>query len=77
MKNPTCETCPYWDEHADASRDECGQCKKNSPVVVSQSDHEWQDDEDDEGFMAVWPHTLSNFWCAEHPDFKRPKGGKR
>jgi hypothetical protein len=18
MKNPTCETCPYWDEHADA-----------------------------------------------------------
>ena len=62
MKNPTCSTCPHWDDRQ--NDDGCGICRKHAPKAAL---HRNEDDPDAE--FPVWPLTLASEWCGEHPKF--------
>lgn len=58
MSNPTCKTCPYFD-NSRAMRANYGVCRRYAPgrsVTISE-----------DGEMNAWQSVDESEWCGEHP----------
>jgi hypothetical protein len=61
MDRPTCETCPFWDGPDEVG---LGICRKHAPTPSTTRT------EPEKSFrFPVWPLTVEDEWCGEHPDF--------
>ena len=62
---PTCKTCPYWNLMDWSDSDfTWGLCVIRAPGTIA------KDDYDDERPPSIWPGTLADDFCGEHPDFR-------
>jgi hypothetical protein len=62
---PTCKTCPYW--HLMDWNDfdfTWGLCVIRAPATIAKDDYQ------DERPPSIWPGTLADDFCGEHPDFQ-------
>lgn len=72
MNAATCKTCPYWDEYqtCDACHDAddvntMGDCRRRAPTMIATRAEDPRNAAD---FNSLFPYTMSDEWCGEHPD---------
>ena len=64
MTDATCKTCPSW--CLDGRPHQRGQCRRHAPVFNAESAYYMGL----EAAEPLWPVTLSDEWCGEHPGRK-------
>jgi hypothetical protein len=66
MDRPTCETCPFWDGPDEVGT---GICRRHAPTPAKRSTEQDKSEQDKSERFPVWPRTVEDEWCGEHPDF--------
>lgn len=72
MSDATCMTCPFWAEYPAGDGDEVfptsmGDCRRHAPTLIAA---QAEDPRDLVDFHSLFPYTVSDQWCGEHPDGK-------
>jgi len=66
MSAATCATCPYWAEYTKHSEypGRMGDCRRHSPTMIAVRAEDPRDPAD---FDSLFPYSMSDQWCGEHP----------
>ncbi|HZL05668.1 MAG TPA: hypothetical protein VFE45_09670 [Coriobacteriia bacterium] len=76
MSDATCKTCPYWSPYParDDSefRGDMGDCRRHAPTMVAVRAEDPRDPAD---FNSLFPYTVADEWCGEHPGRAQCIGG--
>lgn len=62
---PRCNTCPFWVSPG-APHGEC----HRFPPATTREDTGWGEDETETIDLGIFPETLHDDFCGEHPSFK-------
>lgn len=64
MEKEKCETCKFWETYPDIEKEGDGVCRRRSPTQTEGSIGTEEGSE-----YAIWPITLSDWWCGDYEGF--------
>jgi hypothetical protein len=70
MSEATCQTCPFWAPYPARDGDDeahpyMGDCRRHAPTMIAVRAEDPRDAAD---FNSLFPYTVHDEWCGEHPE---------